>query len=99
MLRALGIEPVVVDVFDPARLREVVREARPGIVIHQLTDLPPALDPAQMADARVRTARLREIGTGNLIAAALAAGAARMIAQSIAFAYAPDPTPILRTQR
>src|SRR5690606_23891862 len=68
-------------------------EARPDIVVHQLTDLPPALDPAKMADARARTARLREVGTRNLVAAALAAGARRMVAQSICFAYAPGPAP------
>lgn len=93
ILRELGAEPVIVDVFDEAALRAAVRDARPDVVIHQLTDLPPALDPARMAGALVRNARLRDIGTRNLIAAAAAAGAGRMIAQSIAFAYAPGPLP------
>jgi nucleoside-diphosphate-sugar epimerase len=92
-LRALGVAPVVVDVFDAAALRQAVLEAGPAVVIHQLTDLPPALDPARMAEARVRNARIREAGTRNLVAAAIAAGAKRMIAQSIAFAYAPGPMP------
>lgn len=92
-LAALGIEPVVVDVLDAAALRGAVVRAKPDIVIHQLTDLPPGLDPARMAAARVRNARLREEGTANLAAAALAAGATRMIAQSIAFAYAEGPLP------
>jgi len=93
MLRDLGVEPVIVDVFDEALLREVVRKAAPEIVVHQLTDLPPALDPTQMAEALVRNARLREIGTRNLVAAAVAAGVQRMVAQSIAFVYAPGQMP------
>lgn len=93
MLRDLGVEPAVVDVFDAVALVDVVRRAQPDVVIHQLTDLPPALDPTKMADALVRNARLREVGTRNLIAAAVAAGAKRMVAESIAFAYAPGPMP------
>jgi nucleoside-diphosphate-sugar epimerase len=92
-LRAMGVEPTVVDVFDDERLHRVVVAARPEIVIHQLTDLPPAMDPSRMAEAAIRNARIREIGTRNLVAAAIAAGASRMIAQSIAFAYAPGPIP------
>ncbi|WP_370677536.1 NAD-dependent epimerase/dehydratase family protein [Pleomorphomonas sp. PLEO] len=92
-LRALGVEPVVVDVFDAATLTKVVAEAKPDVVIHQLTDLPPALDPIRMPDALVRNARVRDEGTRNLVAAALAAGARRFIAQSIAFAYAEGPLP------
>lgn len=93
MLRALGVEPVVVDVFEEGSLRAAVCRARPAVVIHQLTDLPQGLDPTKMAKARIRNARLREIGTRNLVAAAVAAGAKRLIAQSIAFAYAPCPMP------
>lgn len=93
-LAALGVLPVVVDVFDAAALRQAVVDAQPTAVVHQLTDLPDGLDPAQMAEARVRNARIRDEGTRNLIAAAVAAGSVhRFVAQSIAFAYAPGPTP------
>jgi len=92
-LRAWGVEPVVVDVFDAGSLHTALLASRPDIVIHQLTDLPPGLDPAQMEAGRARNARIREEGTRNLVAAAVAAGAKRMIAQSIAFAYAPGPVP------
>lgn len=68
-------------------------EAQPAAVIHQLTDLPPGLDPAQMSEALVRNARLREVGTRNLLAAAVPVGVRWLIAQSIAFAYAPGPQP------
>jgi nucleoside-diphosphate-sugar epimerase len=93
VLKSLGVEPVVVDAFDAPALRAAMMDARPDIVVHQLTDLPPGLDPDRMPDALVRNARLRDEGTRNLVAAAVAADARRLIAQSIAFVYAPGPTP------
>lgn len=92
-LRALGADPVVVDVFDAAALSRAVASARPEVVIHQLTDLPDRLDPGQMAEAIPRNARIRDEGARNLVAAARAAGARRLIAQSIAWLYAPGPEP------
>jgi nucleoside-diphosphate-sugar epimerase len=92
-LRSLGVEPAVVDVFDAAALKRAVMAAQPEIVIHQLTDLPRGLDPARMEDAIVRNARLRTEGTRHLVDAAIAAGARRLVAQSIAWAYAPGPEP------
>jgi nucleoside-diphosphate-sugar epimerase len=85
LLRELGAHPVVVDVFDAQALSRAVKLARPEVVIHQLTDLPPGLDPARMAQATARNARIRIEGTQNLVAAALEAGARRLIAQSIAW--------------
>ena len=38
-LRALGAEPVVVDVFDAQALARAVHAAAPDVVLHQLTDL------------------------------------------------------------
>jgi len=93
MLRDLGVEPVAVDVFDAASLQDALSDVRPAVVIHQLTDLPPALDPGQMPSAVIRNGRIRDEGTRNLVAAAEAAGAGRLVAQSIAFAYAPGPLP------
>lgn len=92
-LRAIGVEPVVVDVFDAAALARAVAAAKPEIVIHQLTDLPRGLDPARMDEAIRRNARLRTEGTRHLVDAAVAAGARRLVAQSIAWAYAPGPEP------
>lgn len=92
-LRDMGVEPAIVDVFNEPLLLEKVRNAEPEIVVHQLTDLPPALHPAKMPEALVRNARLREIGTRNLVAAAASPGAKRMVAQSLAFVYAPGPKP------
>jgi len=93
VLRLIGVEPTVVDVFNAKMLHKVIAEAQPGIVIHQLTDLPRALDATKMAEARIRNACIRDIGTRNLLAAAVAAGTRRIVAQSIAFAYAPGPIP------
>ena len=92
-LRTVGVEPVVVDVFDAAALARAVSGARADIVLHQLTDLPPGLDPARMAEGMVRNTHMRREGTRNLVAAALAAGVPRLVAQSIAWMYAPGPEP------
>jgi nucleoside-diphosphate-sugar epimerase len=89
-LATAGAEPVVVDVFDRHALERAVAHAQPAVVLHELTDLPPGLDPAHMADAMRRNARIRSEGTANLVAAALAARVPRMVAQSIAWAYAPQ---------
>jgi nucleoside-diphosphate-sugar epimerase len=93
LLREMGVEPAVVDVFDAGALRKVVADVQPEVVIHQLTDLPHALEATKMTEALVRNARLREEGTRNLVSAAVGAGAKRLIAQSIAFVYAEGPLP------
>jgi nucleoside-diphosphate-sugar epimerase len=92
-LRAAGIEPVIVDVFDAAELIRVVGAARPQIVIHQLTDLPRQLTGDRSAETLARNARVRSEGARNLVAAALRAGARRLIAQSIAWAYVAGRQP------
>ena len=93
LLRDLGAEPVIVDVYDAPALATQFRAFAPAIVIHQLTALPPGLDPRRMEQAVVANARIRDEGTRNLIAAALAAGSGRIVAQSLAGAYAEGPTP------
>jgi nucleoside-diphosphate-sugar epimerase len=93
VLGKLGALPVVVDVFDAQALATAVLEAQPEIVIHQLTDLAALHDSAERSDALARNARIRDEGTRNLVAAARKAGARRLIAQSIAWAYAPGVRP------
>jgi len=92
-LRSAGVEPIVVDVLHAAALDRAVASARPEIVIHQLTDLPKDLNPSLMGEAIIRNAHLRSEGTRNLVHAAIAAGARRLVAQSIAWTYAPGPEP------
>ena len=89
----MGVEPVVVDVFDAAALQHLLTEIQPEVVIHQLTDLPYALEASKMTDARTRNARLQDEGTRNLVGAAVIAGARRLIAQSISFIYADSYKP------
>jgi nucleoside-diphosphate-sugar epimerase len=95
-LEAIGARPLLVDAFDQLAVADAVREARPRVVMQQLTDLPDnfqALDAAELREAFVRNARMRNEGTRNLIAAAIEAHAERYIGQSIAWAYAPGPEP------
>jgi len=96
-LKARGVTAVVVDVYDAAALRDAVVRARPDVVVHQLTDLPKILDRARPPGGFTDNTRLRIEGTANLVAAAQAARARRLIAQSIAFAYAPGPEPHAET--
>lgn len=92
-LNELGAIPVVVDVFDSAGLALAVREARPSVVVNQLTDLPKTLVGPLSEKALTDNARLREEGTRKLVDAALAAGARRLISQSLGWLYAPGPKP------
>lgn len=87
LLKEMGVTPIVIDVYDVDRLKSIVAEIRPEVVIHQLTDLPYALDEKEMAAVLVRNARLRTEGTKNLVNAAVNAGAKRIVAQSISFIY------------
>lgn len=96
-LRAIGASPVVIDVFDAGGLLAAVAEVKPEVVIHQLTDLPAGLDPNRMGESIIGNARVRDEGTRNLVEAATSAGARRLIAQSIAWAYAPGPEPHAET--
>jgi 2-alkyl-3-oxoalkanoate reductase len=89
-IRAAGAKAVVCDVFDAAALERAVAEAAPEVVIHELTALPPRLDPKAKDEPLGPTNRLRGEGTRNLIAAARAAGARRLIAESVAFFYVPE---------
>jgi nucleoside-diphosphate-sugar epimerase len=92
-IAALGARAAVVDVYDLAALKAAVAAARPDAVIHQLTDLPDSIDPQTYPAAIARNARVRIEGTPNLVAATVAAGAKRLVAQSVAFAYAPGQGP------
>jgi nucleoside-diphosphate-sugar epimerase len=83
MLSELGAEPVVCDVYDAGALAAAVTGFRTELMMHQLTDLPDTAD--QITDFRDRNNRMRTEGTRNLIAAMRAAGAERLIAQSIAW--------------
>ena len=97
-LEAMGVHPVVADVFEREALFAALKKVSPTGVIHQLTDLPRGLDPSQMAEGVKRNARIRTEGTRNLVDAAVAAGAVKIVAQSIAWGYAPGTKPYAEEQ-
>lgn len=76
---------VAVDVLDRDAVAAAVRDARPDLMMHQLTSL-------STGDFAANS-RLRQVGTRNLVDAALAVGVRRIVAQSIAWAYAPGAEP------
>jgi nucleoside-diphosphate-sugar epimerase len=77
LLRELGAEAALCDVYDyPALLRRA-REARPEVVVNFLTDL--------AAGSVEANARIRREGGANVAAAAETAGAARFVVESVAF--------------
>jgi nucleoside-diphosphate-sugar epimerase len=82
LLRGLGAEPVVCDVYDTARLTDAVKAFAPELVMHQLTDLPDDLRRLPLYVRRNN--RIRTEGTRNLLDATRAAGAERFVAQSLA---------------
>jgi nucleoside-diphosphate-sugar epimerase len=92
-LKRTGAQAIVLDVFNQRALHDAVMRVKPDVVIHQLTNLPKVFDPAQLAQMLEENARLRVEGTRNLVSAARVAGCRRVIAQSLAFAYAAGPQP------
>jgi nucleoside-diphosphate-sugar epimerase len=93
-LKAMGATPVVCDVYDQARLIAVLADSPSDLVVHLLTDLSARFSPRAGTDT---TNRLRREGTYNLLVAARAAGARRVIAESIAFLYRPGGQ-VLKTE-
>jgi 2-alkyl-3-oxoalkanoate reductase len=83
-LRAAGAEPVVADALDRDDVLRVVAAARPEVVVHQLTDLAAMTNFRKFDAGFAATNRLRTKGTDHLLAAARAAGARRLVAQSFA---------------
>ena len=88
LVRALGAAPVVCDVYDRERLLTVVVDARPEVVVDLLTDL-------AAWDFRANN-RIRREGTRNLVDAAVAAGATRLIVESVDFELPPDGAAAVR---
>ena len=77
--------PVVANALDASALASVVDAAAPDLVMHQLTDL--------AGGSSAANAELRRRGSRNLVDSARRAGVRRIVAQSIAWAYAPGVEP------
>jgi nucleoside-diphosphate-sugar epimerase len=90
LLRELGARPVVADALDPDAVARAVAEAEPEVIVHQLTAIG-AFNPRRMERDFAATNRLRTEGTDHLLAAGLAVGVKRFVAQSFA------PWPYART--
>ncbi|QXJ20166.1 NAD(P)-dependent oxidoreductase [Actinomadura graeca] len=80
---------VVADALDRAALARAVADAAPDAVVNLLTAVPASPCPRRLARDFTFTNRLCTEGTRNLYDAARAAGASRIIAQGLAYAYAP----------
>ena len=81
-IQRLGATPVIVDGLDPDAVLTAVGQARPEVIIHQMTSLSALKDFRNFDKGFAVTNQLRTTGTDNLLAAARAAGTGRFIAQS-----------------
>lgn len=81
-LRLAGATAVLMNGLDGEEIRKTVLEARPDVVVHQMTALGGDLDLRHFARSFAETNRLRTEGTDHLLAAAIEAGAHRFIVQS-----------------
>ena len=97
-LERQGVDAVVCDVFDNDTLIEAVRHAAPDAVIHQLTDLPAAMDPRNIDDLYARNDRVRREGTRNLLEAARLASVPRFVLQSMGTWYRPEGSSVKAEQ-
>jgi len=92
-LRARGVTPVLCDLFDEKSLTAAVKEFRPDIVVHQVTDLPDDIE--KLAEFLPRNNRVRSEGTRNLLSAAQSADTSDFLAQSIAWRSGPGTGRVL----
>jgi nucleoside-diphosphate-sugar epimerase len=98
MLAELGAVPVVADALDPDQVAEAVAQARPEVIVHQLTAIG-AVDLRHFERSFAQTSRLRTEGTDYLLSAGHAVGVRRFVAQSNgAFAYARTGGPVKREE-
>jgi len=94
-LRALGAEPIALDLLDPRAVREAVLAAEPDAIVHQATALTGVRFSRNLDRSFVQTNRLRREGTDALLAAAREAGVPRFVAQSFAnMRYAREGGPV-----
>jgi 2-alkyl-3-oxoalkanoate reductase len=90
-LRALGAEPLALDVLDAPAVRQAVAQAHPDAIIHEATALANMKWSRNMDRSFARTNRIRTEGTDALLAAAREAGVRRFVAQSFAsYRYARE---------
>ena len=81
LVRALGAEGVVCDVYDASKLTRVAQEWRPHVVVNFVTDLSRGVGEAND--------RVRREGGKNVLSAAEVAGSRRLVLESVAFSLKP----------
>lgn len=89
LLSGLGAQPLLADVLDRDATAAAVLDARPDVVVEQLTALPRSYTPEAMRATLAATGAVRTVGGDNVYAAAVAAGARRYVAQSGCYYYRP----------
>lgn len=89
-LRARGVDAIVAEAFDRDAVLAAVAAARPEVVLNELTALPERIKIWSYAKALEPTNRLRREASPILADAAVAAGARRLIAQSVSFLLRPE---------
>jgi uncharacterized protein YbjT (DUF2867 family) len=89
LLRHLGAEPILCDVFDREALIQVVRDFKPDVMLNEMTDLPD--DAGQISEFEALNARIRTEGNQNLIEAAWQSGSPKILAQSLAWQLSDGP--------
>jgi 2-alkyl-3-oxoalkanoate reductase len=94
-VRALGADPIALDLLDRHAVRKAVLEASADAIIHQATALANARLSRKFDRIFTQTNLLRTDGTDNLVAAAREAGVSQFVAQSFAsMRYARDGVPV-----
>jgi 2-alkyl-3-oxoalkanoate reductase len=94
-VRALGAQPIALDLLDPGAVRRAVLETGPEAIIHQATALADLSDFKHFDRSFHQTNRLRTEGIDALLAAAREAGVRRFVAQSFAsYRHAREGGPV-----
>jgi nucleoside-diphosphate-sugar epimerase len=95
VVEELGGTAAVADGLDSAAVEKAIVDARPDVVVHELTAIPATPELRNIDRVFAQTNRLRTEGTDNLLAGARAAGARRFVAQSFAgWPYAREGGPL-----
>jgi nucleoside-diphosphate-sugar epimerase len=94
-VRALGAEPIALDLLDARAVRRTVLESGAEAIVHQATALADVRFGRSLDRSFALTNRIRTEGTDALLAAAGEAGVRRFVAQSFAsYRYAREGGPV-----
>jgi len=82
LVAEMGAVPVVADALDPDAVAKAVGDARPEVIVHELTAIG-AIDLRHLDRDFALTNRLRTEGTDHLLSAGQAVGVRRFVAQGV----------------